>query len=142
MENTFYAVTAWKTLPLLCKWDTLFWGPYQDILKTIMTQWGAGDPANREQLKKYYVRHYEHVRSKVPAERLLEFESKDGWEPLCKFLGKDVPEGKYPRVNDAKDTVRLHAFLYYYRIVKMLKKPLLGAAAVGIGGVAVWWARK
>lgn len=54
-----------------------------------------------------YLDHYTHVRSAVPKRRLLEFESKDGWEPLCKFLGKDVPAGPYPRVNDADATVKL-----------------------------------
>jgi hypothetical protein len=24
----------------------------------------------------------------------------DGWEPLCKFLGKPVPDEPFPRVND------------------------------------------
>jgi hypothetical protein len=26
----------------------------------------------------------------------------DGWEPLCKFLNKPVPEKPFPRVNNAK----------------------------------------
>jgi hypothetical protein len=43
----------------------------------------------------------------VPKEKLLEFEPKDGWEPLCKFLGKDVPAGSYPRVNHAQAAVKL-----------------------------------
>jgi hypothetical protein len=142
MDNTFFKVTEWKTMPLLTKWDAVFWGPYQSILSTIMSQWGSGDPRNREELKKYYQAHYQHVRSKVPRERLLEFESRDGWAPLCGFLGKKEPGGEYPRVNDAKSTVRLHAFLYYYRIVKMMKQPLLVAVAVAVGGAAVWWAMK
>ncbi|KAF2822315.1 hypothetical protein CC86DRAFT_385301 [Ophiobolus disseminans] len=104
MDNTFFKVTEWKTMLLLTKWDTVFWGPYQSILSTIMSQWGSGDPRNREELRKYYRAHYQHVRSKVPRERLLEFESRDGWAPLCGFLGKEEPGGEYPRVNDAKST--------------------------------------
>jgi hypothetical protein len=42
----------------------------------------------------------------VPKEKLLEFEPKDGWKPLCKFLGKDVPAGSCPRVNDAQAAVK------------------------------------
>ena len=47
-----------------------------------------------------YDRHYEHVRSLVPPERLLEYNVKEGWGPLCKFLGIDHPETEFPRGND------------------------------------------
>jgi hypothetical protein len=46
-----------------------------------------------------YDRHYEHVRSLVPKERLLEYYVKDGWEPLCKFLHVDHPGIEFPRGN-------------------------------------------
>ena len=49
-----------------------------------------------------YKEHYEEIRKITPPERLLDFKLKDGWGPLCKFLGKDIPEGiDFPRVNDA-----------------------------------------
>jgi len=37
--------------------------------------------------------HTEHIRSLVSPENLLEFHSRDGCEPLCRFLGKDVLVG-------------------------------------------------
>lgn len=40
------------------------------------------------------------VRKTVPAERLLEFDVKQGWEPLCKFLGKPIPSQPFPHVKD------------------------------------------
>ena len=39
------------------------------------------------------------VRSAVPSDRLLEFSPGEGWEPLCAFLGVDVPDEPYPRTN-------------------------------------------
>ncbi|MCO5994820.1 sulfotransferase family protein [Actinoallomurus rhizosphaericola] len=44
--------------------------------------------------------HNEAVRREVPAERLLEFQVGDGWEPLCGFLGVPVPDEPFPRSND------------------------------------------
>jgi hypothetical protein len=38
----------------------------------------------------------------VPAERLLVWEAKQGWEPLCDFLGVDVPDEPLPHVNDTE----------------------------------------
>merc|ERR1719240_507848 len=43
------------------------------------------------------------VKATVPAERLLVFEAKDGWGPLCKFLGKPDPGTPYPNVNNTAD---------------------------------------
>ncbi|KAJ4288972.1 hypothetical protein N0V90_011314 [Kalmusia sp. IMI 367209] len=48
-------------------------------------------------------RHYAHVRSLVPKENLLEFGPKFEWEPLCGFLGKEVPEEPYPWANEGKE---------------------------------------
>jgi hypothetical protein len=50
------------------------------------------------------VAHFERygaaVRAAIPPERLLVHEAKDGWEPLCAFLGVPVPPVPYPRVNE------------------------------------------
>jgi hypothetical protein len=40
------------------------------------------------------------VRETVPADRLLVWEVKDGWEPLCGFLEVDVPDAPLPNIND------------------------------------------
>lgn len=45
----------------------------------------------RVRSKDAYRHYYRDIREMVPKERLLEFQLKDGWEPLCKFLGKPVP---------------------------------------------------
>ena len=33
------------------------------------------------------------VKAEVPSERLLVFEPKEGWKPLCEFLGLLEPGG-------------------------------------------------
>ena len=45
-------------------------------------------------------KHIEEVKRTVPKERLLIFEAKHGWEPLCMFLDVPVPANKpYPHRN-------------------------------------------
>ena len=34
----------------------------------------------------------------VPADRLLVWEVKEGWGPLCKFLDLPVPQEPFPRL--------------------------------------------
>jgi hypothetical protein len=48
-----------------------------------------------------FVRHNEEVKRRVPAEKLLVFEVKEGWGPLCEFLGVEAPDKPFPRLNDA-----------------------------------------
>lgn len=47
-----------------------------------------------------YREHCNMIRGLVPKERLLEWAVEDGWEPLCEFLGKPVPDEPFPRAND------------------------------------------
>ncbi len=39
----------------------------------------------------------EEVKRVVPKERLLVFEVKQGWKPLCEFLDLPIPEEDFPR---------------------------------------------
>lgn len=54
-----------------------------------------------ENARQTYRSHYAEVRATVPAQRLLDYKLGSGWEPLCQFLGKDVPKEAFPRRNDA-----------------------------------------
>lgn len=53
-----------------------------------------------EQIVAVYEAHNQHVRENAPADRFLEFDVAQGWEPLCAFLGVDVPDEPFPNVND------------------------------------------
>lgn len=46
-----------------------------------------------------YEEHTAMIRGLVPKENLLDWSAEDGWEPLCKFLGKDVPDKEFPSGN-------------------------------------------
>jgi hypothetical protein len=43
--------------------------------------------------------HNEAVKAAVPPERLLVFNFKEGWDPLCEFLGVPVPDEPFPHEN-------------------------------------------
>ena len=74
------------------------WKIHDDIL------WNSrfkGEFANRAKAIAAYQAHLEEVRQTVPPERLLEYDVKEGWKPLCRFLGKPVPaDVPFPRLND------------------------------------------
>jgi Sulfotransferase domain len=47
--------------------------------------------------------HNDAVRDTIPAKQLLVYQVKDGWEPLCAFLGVPVPADPFPRTNDRSE---------------------------------------
>lgn len=53
-----------------------------------------------------FERHSAEVRRKVPKEKLLVYEVREGWEPLCRFLGVEVPDKPFPHLNDTAEMRR------------------------------------
>ncbi|KAG0184717.1 hypothetical protein DFQ28_010662, partial [Apophysomyces sp. BC1034] len=60
---------------------------------------------NKEELCKMFNDHIEEVKRVIPPERLLIMELGEGWERLCKFLGQEIPDEPYPRVNESEGFV-------------------------------------
>jgi hypothetical protein len=65
----------------------------------ILTDVVGKDLKDRERCIAAYERHNASVRAGVAADRFLEFDPKQGWEPLCAFLGVPVPDAPFPSVN-------------------------------------------
>lgn len=58
---------------------------------------------DKEKIIKLYNDHNEEVKAFIPAEQLYIMELGSGWEGLCKFLGKEIPEVPYPSNNSTKE---------------------------------------
>ena len=63
-------------------------------------------PDIKENRVQFYEDWNEFVQHKIPKERLLIFNAKQGWGPLCEFLGKPIPDGPYPRAPNVSKTMR------------------------------------
>lgn len=55
-------------------------------------------------MRQSYNRHIAYVKATVPADRLLVWNIKEGWAPLCKFLEKPIPDKPIPHDNKTGDT--------------------------------------
>ena len=64
---------------------------------------GKWKAPSREDAIAYFVRYNETVLQTISAERLLVFEVKEGWAPLCRFLNLPVPDAAFPRENSTED---------------------------------------
>ncbi|MEQ4207313.1 sulfotransferase family protein [Actinopolymorpha sp. B9G3] len=75
----------------------------EEALFTVVTATFDGQVFDKAHCLQVFEDHYERVRRSLPAERLLVYRVQEGWEPLCRFLGVDVPDEPFPRVNVGDD---------------------------------------
>ncbi|PYH71030.1 uncharacterized protein BO88DRAFT_479075 [Aspergillus vadensis CBS 113365] len=79
---------------------------FMDFLALIALQWQRiygrnGGPGGA------YHKHIEWLKEVVPEERLVFIDIRDGWGPLWKALGMEVPKDiPFPRVNDSEAITR------------------------------------
>lgn len=79
-----------------------------------------------------YARHIAWLKETVPEDRLVFFDVKDGWEPLCKALRKKVSEGiPFPRINDSEEINRTAQ--YHIQQGLMRWGAILAAVSVAVG---------
>ena len=62
---------------------------------------------DREHAIAVYEAHVAEVRRTVSPERLLVFDVREGWTPLCRFLGRPVPAEPFPHLNDRREFARI-----------------------------------
>ncbi|KAL4909563.1 hypothetical protein BDW74DRAFT_187620 [Aspergillus multicolor] len=116
----------------------LFW-VRQAMCRTMMPLFFRGSFASNG--KWVYEQHVAMIRGLgLPKERLLEWSVEDGWGPLCKFLGKNVPNAEFPNGNPPQawaERIAVTTKEYHQRAVRNMF--VFGAVFVGVLGVAGAW---
>ena len=84
---------------------------------------------DRDYAIELFERHNEAVRLRVPPERLLVFDVREGWAPLCDFLGVEAPDEPFPRLNEAREMRRRLLGLVALSAAAPALAVLLGVAA-------------
>lgn len=73
--------------------------PLEAIMQGAIFDAFGGRVNDRAFMTDWFVRRNQAVIDSLPRDRLLVFSPKDGWKPLCDFLGVPVPAVPFPRVN-------------------------------------------
>ena len=87
-----------------------------------------GHRGDRQHAIEVFERHNEEVKRRVPVERLLVYEVKEGWGPLCDFLGVEEPDKPFPHLNET-NTFRKRV---RRRITFALAAPIAGVSLAGL----------
>jgi hypothetical protein len=70
--------------------------------QTIVPPLFDGRLSDRGHAIRIFKNHIAEVQSEVPVARLLTFDLRDGWRPLCEFLGVGAPDIPFPKTNSSK----------------------------------------
>ncbi|KAG7044185.1 nad dependent epimerase [Colletotrichum scovillei] len=97
--------------------------------------------AQREAVK-VYERHNTMVKKLIPADKLLVIKLEEGlgWDKICPFLGHDIPDVPYPRVNEAAE----FQVMVMKDMIASWKKTALkvGVFLVPLVGASIWLLRR
>lgn len=91
---------------------------------------------NTEKMGEMYEKHYDEIKNicRNEGREYLEWTVEDGWDPLCKFLGKAVPDEPFPRGNSTADFQEFKSKVQDPRLRKAERNMIL-TAAVTLGAL-------
>jgi len=101
--------------------------------------------ADKQKCMKKYEDWIEGVKKHVPEDKLLIFNVKEGWKPLCEFLGVDAPDEPFPRSNETanmlKDVEECKKLIFRFNL-GVAASVVVGVAAAGYYGYKKYFGGK
>jgi hypothetical protein len=73
---------------------------WHDMAVAVIARTGFPLGLDTAELARRFVEHNERVKREIGPNRLLEFDVKQGWVPLCEFVGREPPATPFLRTND------------------------------------------
>lgn len=104
-NNWFDSVYATILSPVLLNWIKK--SPVWKFYKNAVLQDFGEQVHERDFMVPYFEQRNATIKQAIPNARLLVYEVKEGWEPLCNFLDVSIPDEPFPRVNSRKHTEHL-----------------------------------
>ncbi|KAG2449031.1 hypothetical protein HYH02_005783 [Chlamydomonas schloesseri] len=124
--------------PWLAHWFRNYTSHYSMVDEVIWTGTFDGRFKDREFARQVYESHIAEVKRLVPPSQLLVFSARQGWGPLCAFLGRQPPppDTPFPNVNDKADFAkglgaRQRRARHYRNIILASNAALAAALAAG-----------
>jgi hypothetical protein len=112
--EAWYASAAATIFARMLEFETLRSDPaavdparrrHMEMVNALIVENTFGGSLDKDNAIAVFNAHNDEVRRLVPRKRLLVYESGEGWQPLCAFLGVAVPSAPYPKVNTTGDFV-------------------------------------
>jgi hypothetical protein len=129
----FFSQTPYLLICYLWSTDYWSWKVHQAAKVCWDRRFGSGGGPDGWFVVETYELHNEWVReaARRNGNPILEWQVQQGWEPICKFLGKEVPSKPFPHLND-ENTIRVLTAI-------LVTRGLLAWAAVLASPVLAYW---
>ena len=136
IENVFNPVTR-----IIAQFDSHFVGKLGSTAGRWTKGWfGARSKVEmQEKTREKYREYYALVERVTPIGRLPQYRLDQGWESLCEFLDRPIPDVDFPRVNEAaalKEKIGLIARRGIHNALRSSVKIIIPLAALTLA----WWA--
>lgn len=73
--------------------------PWFDMANGVVFKSGFPFGLDKQGLAKAFEAHSEAVKAAIPSRQLLVYDVREGWAPLCAFLGVAEPADAFPKTN-------------------------------------------
>ncbi len=77
--------------------------PWFQMIETVIIGKALGGCTDRDGILKAYRANEAAARELEAQGKALIYSVRDGWDPLCRFLGVDVPDAPFPKTNARAD---------------------------------------
>lgn len=138
MQESIWCLDTWSLFKLCRILNITHMAPLVRFVHTVFRVHNGnnyGGPSANDA----YEKHYSEVRSLVPKEQLLEVGTiaELEWEPLCEFLGSNVPTSQFPRLNEEK-ALRENLESTWWSMVRYLVLMICLPSLVTIGAILLY----
>lgn len=140
IEQTSGSGQPWYEYFLSCFESSLFWRQWS-YWWVWARRFGGDFEGNG---KEWYLRHYREMDEKLKGREHLKWKVEDGWGPLCKFLGKPVPQRAFPKGNIPDDfikTVSIYRAEWVRRAERNMRIVGFVLVSIVVGGVGILYVR-
>jgi hypothetical protein len=129
----FFSEKRYLLICYLWSTDYCHWKVHQAAKVCWNRRFNIGDGPDGIFVVETYDRHNNWVRetAKKNGKTILEWQPAQGWEPICKFLDKPVPQKPFPRLNDENAVKTL--------ITILVTRGLLSWAALLASPALAYW---
>lgn len=135
----FFSTRTYALLTYLLPISRAHYDLYRSFMRLAVKRYGV--PATTKGIfsAELYRRHNQwvHVTCAARGKEVLEWEPEDGWEPLCRFLGRKVPECEFPRTNEGEEIKKLTKVLIRQGLMAWAR--LVGKVGLAVGLALLIW---
>lgn len=140
-ETTIMGIVDSRLLDFLALFDTSVVKRWQRMDYLILYGQFQSDETFRKRGTEIHAAIHNEIRHIVRKERLLEYRLGDGWDPLFKFLGSDIPEMPFPRINESAEFNERGVVVAKRAVLRIAKRSLPVPAALAAVGGAIFLGR-